>query len=84
MMKDSTTNVRYLPNPRIENPFRPGSKKARCFEMFLKGGSRQELIAAMEATGVRWSTAQTFIHYFKVYVSAVRAGRQLYAKDSQQ
>ena len=83
MMRDAMTNVRYLPSPRIKNPFRPFSKKALCFEMFLKGGSRQELLAAMETTGVKWSTAQTWIHYFRVYVSAVRVGRKLGAEGGE-
>jgi hypothetical protein len=77
------SNVRYLkPMSSIPNPFRPGSKKAICFELFLRGGRRDELIRKMRRTGIAELTARTWISIFRLYCHGVRAGRQSEPADS--
>jgi hypothetical protein len=77
-MNQQPSKVLYLRQPRnkIPNPFRPGSKKAMCFEIFLRGGTREEMVRAMCETGVVGLTATTWIGIFALYMRGVRAGRE--------
>lgn len=70
--------VVYLPIPNQEapNPFRRGSVKAKCFEVFRAGGDRQELIAKMREMGVTRSTCATWVHIFRVYTRGLREGKK--------
>ncbi len=72
------TNVRYLalPNSGIPNPFRPGSRKAACFELFRAGGERDAMIEAMKRTGVQGTTARTWLNLFRVYARGCREGKK--------
>jgi hypothetical protein len=65
--------VVYLPIPkaRLANPYRPQSKKHACFEIFLRGGTRESLIAQMEATGATGYTVRTWLSGFKAYSRGV-------------
>jgi hypothetical protein len=70
--------VHYLPLPTasLANPFRPGSKKAKCFDIFARGGTRAALIEQMEKTGAAGTTARTWLAIFRAYARGVRAAKK--------
>jgi hypothetical protein len=70
--------IHYLPLPRnsLANPFRAGTKKAQCFEIFARGGARDALIAQMEQTGAAGNTVRTWLAIFRAYARGVREGRK--------
>ncbi len=80
MTKDAPyrPNIVYLPlsHRDLANPFRPGTKKARCFEIFRSGGARQALIADMQRLGVARSTACTWLYLFRVFARGIRTARE--------
>ena len=61
-----------LPNRNLPNPFRPGTMKARSFELFRAGGDRSALLEAMHKLGVARSTAKTWLNLFRMYARGAR------------
>jgi hypothetical protein len=84
--RTTSSNVTYLPisSEKLPNPFRPGSKKARCFDLYRAGGQRAQLIEEMRKLGVAWSTARTWLNIFHVYARGVREARKSAATQNSQ
>jgi hypothetical protein len=55
---------KVYPAVKKKNPFRETSKKAKCFDLFTKGGERAVICAAMVKLGVTEATASTWFHVF--------------------
>ncbi|TAK83974.1 MAG: hypothetical protein EPO20_16065 [Betaproteobacteria bacterium] len=85
MNQQHPSNVHYLPLPlgSAPNPFKAGTRKAVCFEHFLRGGTRDELIRKMRRTGASELTARSWLGMFRLYCRGVRAGRQREVRGSQ-
>jgi hypothetical protein len=47
--------------------------KAKAFERFLRGGDRAAIIADMEEIGATRSTANSWLHAFRVLTRSMRA-----------
>lgn len=65
-----------LPHRDLANPFRPGTMKARSFELFRAGGERTALLEEMHKLGVTRSTARTWLNLFRVYARGAREARK--------
>lgn len=75
MNEKTSATVHHLPLPssRPANPFRPGSKKAVGFEIFLRGGTRDDLLGDLVKLGVAGTTARTWLSMFRAIERSFRA-----------
>ena len=57
----------------LPNPFRPGTKKAACYERFMLGGDSATLKADFRKLGAAGTTANTWLGSFRLLARTVRA-----------
>lgn len=64
--KQGAANAKTVyPQVKKKNPFREGSKKAKSFDLFAKGGERGAILAGMKKLGVTDATAATWLNIFR-------------------
>jgi len=74
--KESNVHRLIPASAPLPNPFRAGTKKARCWERFLRGGNSAAILADFRATGCAGTTAYTWLSVFRTFARGMQAAKQ--------